>query len=43
MGKLFTSVINTRLQKYVENNNIINEYQAGFRSERGTRDIQVVI
>ena len=43
MGKLFTSIINTRLQKFVENNNIINDYQTGFRSGFATVDNMFIL
>ena len=38
MGKLFTSLLNARLSKFIESNNILNENQAGFRKEYGTVD-----
>ena len=38
IGKLFTSILNTRLQKYCDTNNIINETQAGFRKNYSTID-----
>jgi len=38
LGKLFTAVLNIRLQKYADTNNIINDYQAGFRSGYSTTD-----
>ncbi len=38
VGKLFTSVVNERLKKYCDTNNIINENQAGFRAEYSTVD-----
>ena len=38
MGKLFTAVINNRLQAYSEENNKINECQAGFRKKFSTTD-----
>ena len=31
-GKLFTSVLNSRLENFLEQNDIINENQAGFRA-----------
>ena len=37
-GKLFTSIINNRLNKYAENYNVINWNQAGFRKEYSTSD-----
>ena len=32
LGKLFTSILNSRLTKYLDSNNILDENQAGFRS-----------
>ena len=32
-GKLFTSILNDRLNKYLENMNVVNEEQAGFRKK----------
>ena len=43
MGKLFTSIINTRLKNYVESNNIINDYQTGFRSGYSTIDNMFIL
>ena len=37
-GKLFTQILNTRLQIYAENNNVINDSQAGFRKGYSTTD-----
>ena len=37
-GKLFTSILNLRLQTFLETNNIIKENQAGFRSGYSTTD-----
>ena len=37
-GKLFTSVLNTRLNTYLENNNILGNEQAGFRKGYSTID-----
>ena len=37
-GKLFTAVLNTRLNNYLENMNILAEEQAGFRKGYGTAD-----
>ena len=37
-GKLFTSVLNDRLNQYLENMNILNEEQAGFRKHYSTTD-----
>ena len=37
-GKLFTSVINNRLQTFIESNSILSEAQAGFRKGYSTND-----
>ena len=37
-GKLFTSILNNRLNNYLENMNIIAEKQAGFRKGYSTTD-----
>ena len=33
LGKLFTSIINTRLNRYANATNLINENQTGFRKD----------
>ena len=38
LGKLFTSVINTRLNNYANNVNLLNENQTGFRKKYSTLD-----
>ena len=38
LGKLFTSIINDRITKFVENNNILSEVQAGFRKGYSTTE-----
>ena len=38
LGKLFTALINERLNKFVNVNNILGEEQAGFRSGYSTQD-----
>ena len=38
VGKLFTSVLNERLNKYLMENSILNENQAGFRHNYSTLD-----
>ena len=38
IGKLFTALINQRLDDYVNNNHILGEEQAGFRSSFSTTD-----
>ena len=37
-GKLFTAVLNNRLNKYLEDMNVLAEEQAGFRKGYGTTD-----
>ena len=43
MGKLFTAMLNTRLNTFVEVNNILNETQCGFRASYSTIDNVFVI
>lgn len=38
LGKLFNSVLCTRLQNYLEDNNLISNLQIGFEKESGTSD-----
>ena len=38
LGKLFTSIINDRITKFVENNSILSEVQAGFRKGYSTTE-----
>ena len=38
LGKLFTNILNTRLSKFLDVNNIINEVQIGFRQGFRTTD-----
>lgn len=38
LGKVFTYILNTRLSKYLESNNILNKNQGGFRKEYSTTD-----
>ena len=38
MGKLFTSILNIRLNTWAEENSVFNDYQFGFRRNRGTTD-----
>ena len=38
LGKLFTSILNTRINSYVEMYGLIGENQAGFRKSYGTLD-----
>ena len=37
-GKLFTAVLNARLNKYLEDSNLLCEEQAGFRKNYSTTD-----
>ena len=37
-GKLFTSILNERLNKFLESNEILNENQAGFRKNHSCLD-----
>ena len=38
MGKVFTAVLNNRLQRFLETNNLLNENQCGFRKGYSTCD-----
>ena len=38
MGKLFTSILNSRLYSYLTRENILGKEQAGFRSQHSTLD-----
>ena len=38
LGKLFTLILNTRLNKYADKTNLIHETQAGFRKQHSTTD-----
>jgi len=38
LGKLFTSVLNNRLNSFINENDILNESQAGFRAKYSTLD-----
>ena len=38
LGKLFTSVLNSRINTFLENNNLIGNEQAGFRANNSTND-----
>ena len=42
-GKVFTSIITSRLQSWAENNNLIVEEQAGFRREYSTVDNMFIL
>ena len=43
MGKLFTAILNTRLNIFLEENSILNETQCGFRKSYSTLDNIFVI
>ena len=43
IGKLFNSIINSRLDKYFEKTNLINESQIGFRKEARTSDHMFIL
>ncbi|XP_053379986.1 uncharacterized protein LOC128548636 [Mercenaria mercenaria] len=43
LGKLFTAVLNIRLQKFVTKYDLINEYQSGFRKGFSTIDNMFVL
>ncbi|MEW8546520.1 MAG: reverse transcriptase family protein [Candidatus Thiodiazotropha sp.] len=38
LGKLFTCILNNRLTKYMEDNNLLSEIQSGFRKDYATLD-----
>ena len=38
LGKLFTSILNSRLTKFLDENILLNENQAGFRKDYSTSD-----
>ena len=38
IGKLFTAILNDRLNNYLEDYNLLNENQAGFRKKHSTVD-----
>lgn len=42
-GKLFEKILNARLLKYLENNNLLNIRQHGFRPNRGTHTALAII
>ena len=43
LGQLFNTVLNRRLDKYLEDNNIIKEVQIGFQKESRTSDHMFVL
>lgn len=43
MSKLFTSILNSRLNNWIENNNILSDAQFGFRKGRSTTDAIFVL
>ena len=38
MGKLFMTILNTRIKDFLESYGILGEEQAGFRKKYGTND-----
>ena len=38
LGKVFTSILNNRISKYLEENRLLSEMQAGFRKQYSTID-----
>ena len=38
LGKVFTAILNDRIHRFLEENNLLNENQAGFRSQYSTCD-----
>ena len=38
LGKLFTSILNNRINTFLENNKLLNENQSGFRKDHSTND-----
>ena len=38
LGKVFTAVLNTRIQNYIEENQLLNDCQSGFRKDHSTTD-----
>ena len=43
VGKLFTSILNIRLNKWAESNNILCGFQFGFRQQRCTTDCMFIL
>ena len=43
LGKLFTSILNRRLNQWAEKNAVFNEFQFGFRTERSTVDCLFIL
>ena len=43
LGKVFTQILNSRIQKYVDEKDIINESQSGFRKKRSTADNMFIL
>lgn len=43
LGKLFTAVLNNRLQNYASKHELINEHQAGFRAGYSTTDNMFIL
>ena len=43
LGKVFTQILNNRIQKYADEKDIINECQSGFRKKRSTADNMFIL
>ena len=43
IGKLFTGILNTRLNKWAEKNNVFDKYQYGFRENKSTVDALFIL
>ena len=43
LSKVFTTVLNNRLQKYLEDNDVINRYQIGFSKKSQTIDHMLIL
>ena len=43
LSKVFTTVLNSRLQKYLQDNDIINKYQIGFLKRSQTSDHMLIL
>ena len=43
LGKVFTQILNSRIKKYVDEKDIINECQFGFRKKRSTADNMFIL
>ena len=43
VGKVFTAILNNRIQSYVENKEVINKCQSGFRKSHSTIDSMFIL